>query len=302
MLPLVSFSQNKGLQKIRFDSNGNNSDYSMRNDAGAVADKLFAEMKAKNYEGIKNLFLEDGKITALDKPKSGEGFSSTRNFTGEQFAKMISEAKAGEFIEVMPDKEIRVYDEAAVVYGKYRFYIGEKFSHCGANAFHLLQTENDWKIANVTTTTETANCEKEQNFSAENNDILSAVKQLWKAMTDHQPAEIIALHTPESQLAALIKDKDGKAKIENLSREQFAKFFETKRAEINEKMYEEKIAIFGDMAVLDGRYAFLVNGKISHCGMNSFHLTRTTEGWKLGNSISTIDPNSCTEKEKAMGN
>jgi hypothetical protein len=268
--------------------------------AGEIADKLFAAMKAKNYEQIKSLFLDGGKLTALDQPKTGKGISTTRNFTGDAFAKMISEAKAPEFIEKMPTKDVRIYGDSAVVIGRYTFHVGEKFSHCGINAFHLLKSNGEWKIANASTTIEPKNCETTKDFSAENKDALGAVNNLFDLMAAHKPAEIITMHTPESQLTALIVGRDGKSKIENLSREAFSKFFEKKTAELAEKMYEEKIKVDGDLATVDGRYVFTVNGKLQHCGMNSFHLIRTADGWKLGNSISTIEPNGCTEKEKAM--
>lgn len=267
-----------------------------------IPDKLFEAMRKKDATAIRALFIEGGQLTALDKPKSGKGFSTTRNFSGEAFAKMISEAKAPEFIEKMPEKDVRIYGDAAVVYGKYTFHVGEKFSHCGANAFHLLKTNGEWKIANATSTLEVADCDKNSAVGKEEFlNAMSSVNKLWELMTAHKPAEIVALHTPESLLTALIKGRDGKAKIENLSREAFSKFFERKTAELEEKMYDEKVAVYGDMALIDGRYAFLVNGKVAHCGMNSFHLVKTADGWKLGNSISTIEPNGCTEKEKKMG-
>lgn len=131
-------------------------------------------------------------------------------------------------------------------------------------------------------------------------DALAVVNRLFDLMTAHKPDEIIALHTPESQLVALIKGKDGKSKTEILSREQFSKFFAVKRNEISEKMYDAETKVSGDVAVVFGRYVFIVDEKLAHCGMNSFHLIRTSDGWKLGNSISTIEPNGCTEKEKAM--
>lgn len=268
--------------------------------AAAVADKLFEAMRAKNYEQIKSLFLNGGKLTALDQPKDGKGVSTTRSFSGDAFAKMISEAKAPEFIEKMPAKDVRIYGDSAVVIGRFTFHVGEKFSHCGLNAFHLLKSNGEWKIANASTTIETQNCETTKDFSAENKDALGAVNNLFDLMAAHKPSEIIATHTPESQLTALIVGRDGKAKIENLSREAFSKFFEKKTAELAEKMYDEKIKVDGDLATVDGRYVFTVNGKLQHCGMNSFHLVRTADGWKLGNSISTIEPNGCTEKEKAM--
>lgn len=268
--------------------------------AAAVADKLFDAMKAKNFDGIKNLFLSGGQLTALDKPRTGEGFSTTRNFSGDAFAKMISEAKGGEFIEKMPEKDVRIYGDAAVVTGRYTFHVGDKFSHCGTNAFHLLKSEGVWKIANATSTLETANCESKETISVGRKEVSATVDKLFELMAAHNPAEIIKLHTAESQLTALISGRDGKKTTENLTREAFSKFFETKRAELAEKMYDVKTSVFGDMATVDGRYIFTVNNKLQHCGMNSFHLVRTADGWKLGNSISTIEPNGCTEKEKQM--
>ncbi len=156
-------------------------------EAGAVADKLFEAMRAKNFEAIRSLFLENGQLTALDRPRSGAGFSATRNFSADAFAKMISEAKGGEFIEKMPEKEVKIYGDSAVVSGRYTFYLGDKFSHCGMNAFHLLRTEKGWRIANATSTLETANCDAKPDNSAENKDALAAVDKLFELMAAHKP-------------------------------------------------------------------------------------------------------------------
>lgn len=267
--------------------------------ARAIADKLFEGMRAKNFNAISSLFIKDGKLTAVDKPRDGKGLSTTRTFTGDEFAKMISEAKAPEFIEKMPEKQVKIYGEAAVVYGRYTFHVGETLSHCGVNAFHLLKEKGEWKIANASTTIEPAGCVTPADQSAENKDALAAVNGLFDLMAAHKPAEIVAAHTPDSQLTALIRSSKGD-QIQHLTREAFSKFFETKRGEIVEKMYDENIKVFGDLALVDGRYVFFNNGKIAHCGMNSFHLIRTAEGWRLGNSISTIEPAGCTEKEKSI--
>nr|HQU86865.1 DUF4440 domain-containing protein [Pyrinomonadaceae bacterium] len=266
--------------------------------AGAGADKLFEAMRTKNAAAIQSLFLENGQLTAFDQPRDGKGFSTTRNFSGAAFAKMIAEAKAGEFLEKMPEKQVRIYGEAAVVTGRYTFHVGDKFSHCGTNAFHLLKSNGEWKIANASSTLEFNGCDLKAVVYSGQTDSLKSVDKLFELMTAHNPQEIIALHTPESQLTALIKTKDEKSRIEYLSREEFSKFFEKKQAEISEKMHDLNAYEFGDLAIVDGRYVFTVNGKIQHCGMNSFHLLKTADGWKLGNSISTIEPNGCTEDEK----
>ncbi len=123
-------------------------------EAAAAADSLFAAMKEKNAQKIRSIFTPEGQLVAIDKPRTGDGISKTRVFTAESFAKNISEAKGGDFVEKMPSKDVRVAGDLAIVSGRYTFYVGDKFSHCGMNTFHLVRTESGWKIANAASTLE----------------------------------------------------------------------------------------------------------------------------------------------------
>jgi imidazolonepropionase-like amidohydrolase len=122
-------------------------------EAAAVADKLFAAMQAKNADAIRALFITEGQLVAVDKPRNGEGISKTRTFTADAFAKMIAEGK-GEYIEKMPEKEVKINGDFALVVGRYTFYVGDKFSHCGVNSFQMVKTETGWRIANAASTLE----------------------------------------------------------------------------------------------------------------------------------------------------
>ncbi|MBC7901095.1 MAG: DUF4440 domain-containing protein [Saprospiraceae bacterium] len=128
-------------------------------EAAAVADRLFAAMKEKNADAIRSLFTAEGQLIAIDKPRTGEGISKTRVFSGETFAKTISEAK-GDLIEKMPHKDVRIDGDLALVSGRYTFFLGDKLSHCGLNTFHLVKTETGWKIANAASTLE-FQCERD---------------------------------------------------------------------------------------------------------------------------------------------
>ncbi len=122
--------------------------------AAAVADGLFAAMRAKNADAIKAQFLPEGQLIAIDKPRDGKGPSKTRVFSAESFAKTISESKSAEFIERMPTKDVRISGDMAIVSGRYTFFVGEKFSHCGTNTFNLVRTDAGWKIGNAASTLE----------------------------------------------------------------------------------------------------------------------------------------------------
>lgn len=130
--------------------------------------------------------------------------------------------------------------------------------------------------------------------------VLTVVNQLFAEMAAANPPGIIALNTPDAQLAAIRKTKDGKMRLDVINPEQFSKFFTDKTAVIEELMYDPKVAVDGDWAMVWGRYVFFVSKKISHCGINQFNLVRTADGWKIANGASTIDPGNCTDKEKKM--
>ena len=127
--------------------------------AAQVVESLFAAMKAKNATDIGALFIKEGQLVAIDRPRTGDGPSTTRIFTGDAFAKLIGESKAGEFLEQMKDPEVKIFGDMALVFGRYTFHVGDKFSHCGTNSFQLVRTPNGWKIANAASTLE-FNCQQ----------------------------------------------------------------------------------------------------------------------------------------------
>ncbi len=139
-------------------------------------------------------------------------------------------------------------------------------------------------------------------FAQKNNDkadALGLVNKLFDEMAAANAAGILATGTAENQLVAVQKMKDGKTRISVINGEQFTKFF-TKPGAVKEVMYDPKVEVNGDWAMVWGRYVFFANGKLSHCGINQFNLVRTETGWKIANGASTIDPGDCTDKEKKM--
>lgn len=129
---------------------------------------------------------------------------------------------------------------------------------------------------------------------------LGVVTQLFTEMGAANPAGILALGTPENQLVAIRKLRDGKTRVEVIGGEAFSKMFTNKAVLLREEMYDPQVEINGDYAMVYGRYVFFVGDKLSHCGVNQFNLVRLEANWKIANGASTIDPTDCTEKEKAM--
>ncbi len=129
---------------------------------------------------------------------------------------------------------------------------------------------------------------------------LDIANKMFAEMANHDPAAIAALYMPGSQLAAVFKTKEGKSATRFFTGEAFSKNFAEKKSEIKEDMYAPEVKIYGDLALVFGRYVFFVDNKISHCGVNAFHMVRTDAGWKIANASSTMEPQGCTDKEKSM--
>ena len=75
-------------------------------------------------------------------------------YTVESFTQAIVGAGGTEFIEKMPNKDVKIAGDMAVVSGRYTFHVGKNFSHCGMNTFNLARTKMGWKIANAASTLE----------------------------------------------------------------------------------------------------------------------------------------------------
>ncbi len=56
----------------------------------------------------------------------------------------------------------------------------------------------------------------------------------------------------------------------------------------DEYMTYESVLIDGSMAHVWGPYIFLIDGKPTHCGINSMSLNKTPDGWRVSNTSFTV--------------
>ena len=53
---------------------------------------------------------------------------------------------------------VQVDGGLASVWMEYRFYVGERFSHCGVDSFHLVRTAEGWRIVDLADTRRREGC------------------------------------------------------------------------------------------------------------------------------------------------
>lgn len=252
-----------------------------------VVNQLFDGMKAKNAEQIKAVFAADGQLIAIDKPRDGKGLSKTRLFTGEAFAKMISEAKGADFIEKMPSPEARISGDLAIVTGRYTFFVGDKFSHCGTNTFNLVRTDSGWKIANGASTLE-FQCERDlkaveiPKIEADPKDVSTIdgiVKAFYETITGakgvpRQWARDRTLYMPDVRFVSM-SEQNGKIRASSMNHTNYVngsnEFFVTEG--FTEKEINRVVRKFGNIAHVFSTYEFTTDdGKEKGRGVNSIEL------------------------------
>lgn len=126
---------------------------------------------------------------------------------------------------------------------------------------------------------------------------LAVVNKLFAAMRVKDAATIRALFSAEGQLTATQR-REGQPSLRVFNGEAFAKLIVETKGVLKERMYKPEVLVSGDLVLVRGRYGFYVDDRFSHCGMNSFHLMRTADGWKIVNAASTIELDACEPEAK----
>lgn len=281
--------------------------------ASEAPERLFAAMKAKSFEEIRAAFTPEGQLVAIDKPRDGKGISKTRIFTAESFAKAISEAKGADFIEKMSDKDVKITGDLAIVSGRYTFYVGEKFSHCGTNTFNLVRTETGWKIANAASTLE-FQCERDLKavevlpIEADPKDV-STIEGIIKAFYEtisggkrvpRQWSRDKTLYMPDARFVGM-SERDGKIRATVMNHTNYVnatnEFFVAEG--FQEREINRIVRKFGNIAHVFSVYEFMTESKKEKTrGVNSIELFWDgTRWWISAVSWDEERPNNPIQKE-----
>ena len=91
--------------------------------------------------------------------KSKEGKTSIETEPLDSFLVAISKNLIEVYDEQITFDVVKIDGELAMVWAPYKFYIGEKFSHCGVDCFQLVKLNGEWKIQYLVDTRRRQGCE-----------------------------------------------------------------------------------------------------------------------------------------------
>ncbi len=116
----------------------------------ATIERLFEGMRKGDSTLVRSTFYKNARLQTALTDKTGKPILHDDSI--DAFVKAVGTPHTEQWDERLQSYEIRIDDNLATVWTPYEFYIDQKFSHKGVNAFQLFRSEVGWKIIHITDT------------------------------------------------------------------------------------------------------------------------------------------------------
>ena len=121
-----------------------------------AAEALFAGMETRDTAALRRLFAPEARVVSMRVQEGVDPVVQTRS--ASEFI-----ASIGRSTEVLRERiwapRVEVRGNMAALWAPYLFHLGERFSHCGVDAFHFVRTGGAWRIVALTYTVQPESCE-----------------------------------------------------------------------------------------------------------------------------------------------
>jgi Putative lumazine-binding len=116
---------------------------------------LFTGMKDGDSALTRSAFAPEAIMQTIT---NNEAKVSIRTESVNNFIKFIGTPHQEKYDERIVFKKILIDGPLASVWTDYKFYLGEKFSHCGVNSFQLVKGDTGWQIVYIIDTRRKEGC------------------------------------------------------------------------------------------------------------------------------------------------
>lgn len=117
---------------------------------------MFDAMRKGDSTSLRSTFAKGLVFQSVGTKKDGTTALSSESPEG--FIKQVGTPHKEVYDERITYGDIKVDGPLASVWTPYKFYLGDKFSHCGVNFFQLMKTTEGWKIIYIVDTRRKDNC------------------------------------------------------------------------------------------------------------------------------------------------
>ena len=135
--------------------------------------------------------------------------------------------------------------------------------------------------------------------AADEKAITEVINRLFEGMTRSDTALMHATFAPGATMASISRKNDEVRLRREESVDGFLKAIARPHPEVYyEEIWNMKISIDGDFAQAWCDYAFYLDKKFSHCGVDAFHLYKSKQGWKIFHLADTRRTSECNVPEE----
>ncbi|MFC0515421.1 nuclear transport factor 2 family protein [Mucilaginibacter angelicae] len=117
---------------------------------------MFNAMRKGDSTMLRSTFAKGIVFQGVASKKDGKVSLETEN--PDDFIKMVGTPHKGVYDERVTFADIKIDGPLASVWAPYKFYLDDKYSHCGVDVFQLMKTNDGWKIIYIVDTRRKDNC------------------------------------------------------------------------------------------------------------------------------------------------
>ncbi len=118
--------------------------------------------------------------------------------------------------------------------------------------------------------------------------VLAVVQAFFDTMAAKDVEGATRTVIPEGRFYS-VRGIDGKQVIRTFTNQEYLDGLPKEQQSVRERMWNPEVHVRGDIATVWTPYDFWIDGEFSHCGIDSFNLIKSGEGWKVAGGIYTVE-------------
>lgn len=130
-------------------------------DVISVIQDMFDGMRKGDSTMVRAVFDPTARLQTTYLDKKGKPALQSEDISG--FVAAVGTPHDEVWDERIWSYDVKIDGNLATVWTDYTFFLGEKMSHCGVNAFQLFFNGEDWRITQITDTRRKDNCQSAAN-------------------------------------------------------------------------------------------------------------------------------------------
>jgi hypothetical protein len=130
-------------------------------------------------------------------------------------------------------------------------------------------------------------------MTADSTGAMAAANAVMTAIGTKDEAALKALILPQALLVSQRPNADGTSKSAVRTRDEWLAGLISAKGTLSEKMFNPQLLIHKDLAHVWAPYTFDIDGKRSHCGIDSLGLAKIDGQWRVTSMTWTAEPDGC---------